>query len=180
MLGITHLEQVIPGLASGRPSRVRAVDIQVIDRLLGVHLPADYREFILSYPAIEIDNFLRVPSPVVGDEEEFCDEIQEELEIMRDLYEAGDGLTGGYAPFPVANGLLPWGTSLSGDTFYWRVTGPDGDQWPVVVGGRNGDWWECEGGMIAFLVGLIDGSIERRGLPRDVPTRNPQVHVFSD
>ncbi|WP_107092071.1 MULTISPECIES: SMI1/KNR4 family protein [unclassified Streptomyces] len=152
----------------------------MIDRLLGVRLPSDYREFVLAYPAIELDGFLRVFAPVPGLEEGFVDEIREELEILGDLYESGDDLSGGYAPHPAENGLLPWGTSLSGDTFFWKVTADDGDRWPVVVGGRNGDWWEFEGGLIAFLVGLIDGTVERRGLPRDVPSARPRVHVFTD
>ncbi|WP_405760873.1 hypothetical protein OG234_21010 [Streptomyces sp. NBC_01420] len=49
---------------------------------------------------------------------------------------------------------------------------------PVVVSGRNDDWWEFPGGAIAFLVGLIDGSAERRGLPGDVPSRHPAVRAF--
>lgn len=180
MLRIESLEAVVPGLKELRPEGPRQVDIESIDRLLGVRLPSDYREFILAYPAIELDEFLRVYAPVPGLEEGFVEEIHEELEILGDLYESGDDLSGGYAPYPAEGGLLPWGASLSGDTFFWKVATGDGDRWPVVVGGRNGDWWEFDGGVIAFLVGLIDGTIERHGLPRDVPSATPRVHVFAD
>ena len=32
---------------------------------------------------------------------------------------------------------------------------------------------------LAFLAGIIDGSIERRGLPRDVPGSNPEVRAYT-
>lgn len=38
--------------------------------------------------------------------------------------------------------------------------------------------WSESGGALAFLVGLIDGSIERRGLPHDVPGPDPVVRVY--
>ncbi|GGT66593.1 hypothetical protein [Streptomyces purpureus] len=181
MLRLHDLESVIPVLASHRTGGGRPIDFNLIHRSIDVELPSDYQEFSRSYPAIEIDEFLRIFSPVPGREEEFIQEIYEELEILKDLCGEGeDDLAGGNVPFPREGGLFPWGSSLSGDSFYWKVSSDNGDEWPVVVGGRNGDWWEFEGGMLAFLVGLIDGTVERRGLPRDIPSRSPRVHVFDD
>lgn len=56
--------------------------------------------------------------------------------------------------------------------FLWRKSGPDPDRWPAVVFTRNSDWWECEGGAVSLVVGLIDGSVGHWGLPsRPGPNR---------
>ncbi|MFJ1730899.1 hypothetical protein [Streptomyces sp. NPDC088254] len=85
----------------------------------------------------------------------------------------------GYVAYPDSGGLIPWSESLSGDVFYWHVTSENPDDWSVVVNSRNLEWWEFSGGALAFLVGLIDGSIERRGLPADVPGSDPKVRVYA-
>lgn len=181
MLTLSHLEQVIPELIRARPGRVRAVDFEQIQALLGVSLPSDYQELVRAYPTFEIDQFLRVWSPTPGEEDGFCADVRDELEILEDLCgEDDDDLAGGYVAYPADMGLLPWGQSLSGDTFYWKTSGSKTDLWPVVVGTRDNEWWEFEGGIIAFLVGLVNGSIERCGLPSDIPGPNPSIHVFSD
>ena len=84
----------------------------------------------------------------------------------------------GYVAHPEPGGLIPWSESLSGDVFYWRVTGNEHDSWSVVVNSRNLEWWECDGGALSFLVGIIDGSIERRGLPSDGPGSDPKVRAY--
>ncbi|PKV82629.1 hypothetical protein BX283_0069 [Streptomyces sp. TLI_146] len=178
---MSSLERVIPGLVEARPGGAREVEFERIRQQLGVVLPSDYRELVSTYATFEIDDFLRVWSPTPGAEDGFCADVRDELEILEDLCGEGeDDLAGGYLPYPAEGGLLPWGQSSSGDTFYWRVSSPDSDLWPVVVGTRDNEWWEFEGGVIAFLVGLIDGSIERRGLPGDVPSGNPRVYVLSE
>ncbi|MCH5672359.1 SMI1/KNR4 family protein [Streptomyces gilvus] len=173
MLNVSDLENTIQGLRVLRPASARRVDWTALERSLGVGLPTDFKEFAEAYPAVEIDEFLRVWSPTPGREEEFIEVVQYCLEMLRDLQEAGD--TEHYAAYPEPEGLLPWGESLEGDVFYWRTTGPDPERWPVVASGRNGAWWECAGGMLAFLVGVVDGTGERSELPDGVLGPNASV-----
>jgi hypothetical protein len=166
MLNVSDLERTIQGLRALRPASARPVDWPTLERSLGVGLPADFKEFAGAYPPVEIDEFLRIWSPAPGREEEFVEGVRYGLDILRDLRESGD--TEDYTAYPEPGGLLPWGESLEGDVFYWRTAGPDPQQWPVVASGRNGAWWECAGGMLAFLVGVIDGTAERSELPDGV------------
>jgi hypothetical protein len=179
MLTLESLEDVAVALVRQRPRRPRSVDFDLLARILDVpSLPSDYRELARAYPSMEIDGFLRVWLPVPGDENDFGRHLREELGMLSAL--AGDDLTYGYEAHPAPCGLIPWGESLHGDTFFWRVSDRQPDIWPVVVGSRSHEWWEFRGGVIAFLVGLIDGTLERRGLPEDVPRFPARVHLFVD
>jgi len=176
MLTVWDLENAVQGLREHRTEELRRVNFEEIHQLLGVHLPRDFRELAESYSTLEFDEFLRVPIPTPGKEREYVDGMLGELEILRELQE--DGMSEGYVPHPEPGGLIPWSESLSGDVFYWRVSAGIPEEWPIVVNSRNMEWWEYAGGALDFLVGLINGSIERRGLPMDVPGRNPEVRMY--
>lgn len=176
MLRVSELERAASSLRPFLSGEVRGIDYGRISELLGVSLPVDYKELADYYPTLEFDEFLRIPTPTPGRERDFVEGIFRELEILRDLEEAE--MSEGCVAHPAAGGLIPWSESLSGDVFYWRVSERNPDAWPVVVNSRNDEWWEFPGGAIAFVVGLIDGSIDRRGLPSEVPSRNPSVRAF--
>lgn len=166
MVNIDDLERTIPGLRTVRPDAARRVDWPALEGSLGAGLPADFKEFAEAYPPVEIDEFLRIWSPTPGREKEFVDGVRYGLEILRDLQETDDAED--YTAYPEPGGLLPWGESIEGDVFYWRTAGPAPERWPVVASGRNGAWRECPGGMLAFLVGLAEGTAERAELPDGV------------
>ncbi|MEU3047299.1 SMI1/KNR4 family protein [Streptomyces sp. NPDC006984] len=176
MLTVARLEEVVSGLRAHRPEQPRGIDFALVTQLLGTGLPSDFQELSRAYPTLEFDGFLRVPTPRPGGEEKYVDGLRYELEVLQDLVD--EDMAEGYVGYPEPGGLLPWSESLSGDVFYWRTVGDDPDGWPVVVNSRNDEWWEFEGGALAFLVGLVDGTVERRGLPADVPGRDPQVRVY--
>ncbi len=177
MLKLSDLERVAPALLPHRSATVRPIDWQLLRTSLGVALPADYREFADRYPALSIAGsmILRVPEP--GDESAFVSgvhSIGEEMAFM-----AVDEV---YTFHPEADGLICWGGTDTGDTFFWRNNGPDPDRWPAVVFTRNDYRWEHEGGFLALLVGLIDGSIEGTGLSElgTNPGIEPAVRAPSD
>ncbi|MEU6227580.1 SMI1/KNR4 family protein [Streptomyces sp. NPDC047042] len=153
------LENGLRRLRALRHNSTRGVDWPALKLLLGVDLPTDYKEFADAYPALEIGGFLRVWSPACGREEEFIEGVHYELEILRELQE--DDAAEGCLAYPEHGGLLPWGGSVEGDVFYWRTSHGNPDHWPVVAGGRDGSWWECEAGVLGFLVGMIDGTADR-------------------
>jgi hypothetical protein len=81
----------------------------------------------------------------------------------------------GYAPYPEPEGLLGWGSSPSGDQFYWRTKRSGPDSWTVVVSGRDDDWWEFPGVVVDFLAAVAGRTIPLPGLPTAFPGPTPSV-----
>ena len=169
MLMLSDLERVAPALLPHRSATVRPIDWESLQAALGVALPTDYREFADRYPALWIDGclILRVPEP--GDESTYVDGV---FSINEEFV----GLTEDYTLHPERDGLIPWGATDTGDYFFWRRNGPDPDQWPAVVFTSRSYWWEQDGGFLALLVGLIDGSVEHKGLTPE-PGPNPTIDL---
>jgi hypothetical protein len=111
--------------------------------------------------------------PEPGKESQFVTGVATINDILADLAEDDEDVD--YTFHPAEDGLIPWGSTNEGDFFFWRRNGPDPDRWPVVVYSSNLEWWEHEGGMVSLLVGLIDGSVEHRGLQASAPGPNPSV-----
>lgn len=175
MPALSDLERVAPALLRHRSAAVRPIDWELLQSTLGVALPTDYREFADRYPSLWLDDcmLLRMPDP--GDESAYVSGVFSISEEMASLAE--DDMTEDYTFHPEQGGLVCWGATNVGDYFFWRKNGPDPDQWPTVAYTGNGDWWEHEGGFLALIVGLIDGSVERQGLPPE-PGPNPTVEVL--
>jgi hypothetical protein len=168
---VADLERVAPALLAHRSATARPVDWDLVRDRLGTALPADYLAFCRHYGHLTIDDFLSILGPLPGNEEGYLRAVHEQLDLLRSL--ADDDMTEDYTFYPEAGGLFPWGASNEGDMFFWRMSGPDPDEWPAVVY-ANHDWWEHDGGMVALLVGLIDGSVKHSGLPPQ-PGPNPTV-----
>jgi hypothetical protein len=175
MLTPGDLERVAPALLPHRSATVRPVDWELVQTTLGIAFPTDYREYADRYPGLSIDDFMTILVPAPGNESGYLGGVAEILELMDGLAE--DEMTEDYTFHPEQDGLFPWGTSNQGDHFFWRKNGPDPDRWPAVVYTANDDWWEHEGGLLALVVGLIDGSVEHKGLPPR-PGPNPTVDLM--
>ncbi len=171
-----ELESAVPELFRQRPENVRQVDWHGIEEQLQVGLPADYKELAETYPPFVVDAFLSVHIPRVGQESTFCDGVASGLETLADLVEEDEAH--GYAAHPEPDGLIPCASSFSGDVFYWRNCDADPNRWPVVVSGRNDDWWEFSGGIVKFLTAWLGGTLDRRGLPDNVPSASPRVQII--
>jgi hypothetical protein len=167
MRSLSDLERVAPALLPHRSATVRPVDWAALHTELGVALPADYRAFADHYPPLWIDDalILRVPEP--GAESAYVSGVFS-------LSEEVDGWSEDYPVHPAEDGLICWGGTDTGDYFFWRRNGPDPGRWPAVVWTSRDLWWEHEGGFLSLLVGLIDGSVEHRGLTPQ-PGPNPSI-----
>ncbi|MFD9859339.1 hypothetical protein [Streptomyces alboflavus] len=173
MLIIAELERTVPSLTRWRAEGQRGVDWSVIEDELGTALPPDYRALGDAYPVLVFDDFLWVTVPSPGKESAFVSGVRETAETLQDLSDVDE--SHGYVPFPAEGGLLGWGSSLSGDQFYWQVNSKDPASWRVVVSGRNDDWWTFEGGAVEFLVAALSKSIALPGLPSSFPSDPPEV-----
>ncbi|WP_254397055.1 SMI1/KNR4 family protein [Streptomyces sp. AC558_RSS880] len=177
MLRIEELEAVLPSMTRWRVHGERGVNWALLEAELGSALPSDFRSLAEAYPVLVIGGFLTVSVPRPGAEALWASESRED-EVLHDLYERDD--THGYIPFPQPGGLLSWGESHSGDSFYWRTSPADPDAWPVVVRGDNGDWSEFPVGAVEFLTGVYRRTIHVPGMPRGFPSDSPEVLGLSD
>ncbi|MFJ8660789.1 hypothetical protein [Streptomyces sp. NPDC093795] len=132
-------------------------------------------ELAEAYPAFSLSDFLSVHLPDPGREAEFADGVRESLRALASL--SDDDMTEGYVPYPAAGGLIPWGDSAEGDTFYWHTVAEDPDAWTVVVETTNGYWATYDGTLTDYLTGLAAGAVEPDGLPSEFPGDNPSVEL---
>ncbi|MFJ2767479.1 hypothetical protein [Streptomyces sp. NPDC087300] len=173
MLIIEELERTVPSLTRWRSTGGRDVDWRLIENELGTPLPTDYRALAESYPTLLIDDFMVVTLPAPARERDFVSGVRETAETLQDLAEVDE--SHGHVPFPEAGGLLGWGSSLSGDQFYWQVNSSEPESWRIVVSGRNDDWWTFDGGVVEFLVSALGRRIDLPGLPAAFPSESPEV-----
>uniref|UniRef100_UPI002F90D346 hypothetical protein n=1 Tax=Streptomyces virginiae TaxID=1961 RepID=UPI002F90D346 len=153
----------------------RGIDWIAIASRLGTLFPDDYVDLANSYPSFVIDDFLSVHIPDRGDEERWGSGRLDVLAPLDSLWMSG--MSQGYTPYPEPGGLIMWGDSCDGDSFYWRTTGDSPNSWTIVVAGANDDWSEFQGSLTDYLAGLITGDVAPYGLPPDFPGRTPAVDI---
>lgn len=148
------------------------IDWELITQALGTRLPEDYMELAHRYQGLVIDNWLGVRMPRPGLERCYVDTVREDLYGLEDAWRTGD--SGGNVPYPRPRGLLPWGGSIDGDTFYWR-THPDGPAaWTVVVCNACDMWEEVNRDLTGYLADLVldevgPGNRLARKCPQSLP-----------
>lgn len=137
--------------------QVPVIDWVEVHAGLGTELPVDYRVLSDNYLHLAIAGFMGVLHPDRSDTgyglQEFVDEtlgfLRDRRAIMPERMP--------YPLFPEPGGLLPWEVTDNNDFFFWLTSG-EPDRWRVVVTDQT-EWWEFEGGMQKFLVGLLRGDL---------------------
>jgi hypothetical protein len=160
-VSIDILESALPGLSGCRSSQPRGIDWGILESELGVVLPSDYKELAEYYPTFEVCGFFSIGYPQSGSEHLFLEGISSALEGLLDSYDAG---LSEYPPFSCGEGLIPWGSSSSGDFYYWNFSHKR--QVSVVVGSRSDFYSEFPGSLTEFLAAWLSGDIQ----PDDQPS----------
>jgi hypothetical protein len=109
-----------------------AVDWEAAERLLGTRLPADYKRFVDVYGAGVLAD-IAVCAP--GSPGEF-----DLGRLLRRKHLESQGAPPGpfYPPVhPDPAGLISWGETPDGWTCGWVPSGPDPDEWGVVIAGHG-------------------------------------------
>jgi len=131
-----------------------------VEQKLGLSLPVEYRDFILTYGTGQFANFYLIYNPFSVSEwvnlhtcvERLCNTARE---FKRDWPE-----TIPYQIFPDRRGLLPWGGDDNGNYYYWLTEGPP-DSWQVVSDeGRGEGFREYGRCMTDFLCEILTGKIQ--------------------
>ncbi|MEU0187081.1 hypothetical protein ABZ312_38905 [Streptomyces sp. NPDC006207] len=109
-----------------------------IEAALGTELPSDCKLLCQAFGAGE---FSREMSVLCVDETRVQDLVGE----WRYLLESDNSSDGPFAPYRIhepgtTGGLIPWGSSRSGDWFFWQVTDGAVNAWPVLT--MQVDTWE--------------------------------------
>jgi hypothetical protein len=122
------------------------LDWDDVELRLGVELPADFKRLSEIFGAGEFDDWLRVYAAVVP----------EQLARRRAGWDAYPDLLDPYRLFADGVGLIPWGDSEQGDTFYWLADEDrPADTWPTVAYLDDLSWTRYEMTMSEFCCRLL-------------------------
>ncbi|MGO4617004.1 hypothetical protein AB4305_20275 [Nocardia sp. 2YAB30] len=171
---IENLERALPGLAQYRRDAPEVPDWQVVENALGFRFPSDYKEIAESYPLFVLcDDFMSIVRPRPGRELAFVEGVRDELRILQDNYDDG---VAEYPPHPQPGGLLPWGASTSGDTYYWAVA--DGTAAAVITGSRSDIYWRFDGDITDYLAAWLSGDVTPDGQPTAAQLGGPDFTIL--
>lgn len=99
-----------------------------LENELGVHFPADFREFSDAYGPVLINNQVDIGHPAV--------ELGNLGRAIRRTIEAWSTAPEDEVPYPVGSApgeLLPWGGSSSGEAIFFHVPETEHEEWAIGV-----------------------------------------------
>jgi hypothetical protein len=143
-----------------------------IEKIIGVTLPNDYKQYINAFGTGYIGRFLWPFTPFSENEYlNLRDQINYSLDVLREL-EENWGEECPYPLYPDPEGLLPWGRTDNGDVLFWLTVGHP-DDWPTVINEARGPLYEeYQASMTDFLAKLISGEITSDIMPYDFLDRD--------
>ncbi|MFD4697241.1 SMI1/KNR4 family protein [Streptomyces niveus] len=141
------------------PSEPRQKDWGEVEHILGVELPADYKELIHVYGGSNWDDYLYVLEPGCPNENyDLIEWAEHQAKDLEDLWEFEKKPT----ELEVEGSrVIPWATTDNGECLYWLVrSGCMSDQWTVMVNEARGDRWEhFSVPCTQFLASALDGQL---------------------
>ncbi|MEV6906074.1 hypothetical protein [Amycolatopsis sp. NPDC051071] len=136
-----------------------AVDWAGVEERLGTELPADYKGFSNKYPAMFVNQFLRVAHPSCVDPDlNLLLDAQTRTKSLRELVSEFP-LLYPHSAYPDKGGLLCWGNNVNREQCYWLTEGHP-DEWKVVIGDELDYCWEFDGGFSDFLLKSLTGVLD--------------------
>jgi hypothetical protein len=167
-MSIHKLKSLVP--PPTKPFEVGSIDQwRVIEKKLGLVLPADYRDFVFTYGTGLFAELYRVYNPFgVTKWTNFSASIERACGWIRETKQDWPSRVP-YPIFPEPSGLLPWGNDENGNNYYWITSGSP-DSWLVVSDELRGEGFREYGRrMTDFLCEVLTGKIEALAgdYPRD-------------
>lgn len=114
-------------------------DWEAIASATGWRFPADYREVVAVFGAGEIAGGVGFGVPPRRGE-------SMESGILRSRPKRSAA-------------LLMWGASDVGESYYWRCSETDPDEWTVAVASGSGTWSDFDMGVVEFLARMLSGRL---------------------
>lgn len=133
-----------------------------VEQALGIELPKEVKEFCSRYGDLVISDFIAVYG---------AGSMIEKSVWMSDFVRDGHSVIP-RTVLPDAGGMLHWGHSIEGDSFFLEDRGSG--RWTVSAFRRNwGDWYESNEVMTDWLVGVFSGRLATDWMPEW-----PKTHWF--
>ena len=135
-----------------------------IEKEIGTALPADYKWFIETYGSGEIGNFVKLWNPFLSNKyQNLIERVKEHLKRLRlirsSLPEEVWEKEVPYPLYPENEGLLPFGSSINGDVFYWQTKGIP-DEWHIIINQVRSPIYEYHPtNLTNFLYMLMRGTV---------------------
>jgi hypothetical protein len=131
-----------------------------IESELGTRLPQDYKTFCEAFGPGQFSGCVSV-FPGTGDEGR---SLVSQMATLRKMAHKHPVVRSQYLPYrlflPEEGGLIQWGETELGSTFYWLTDERDPDRWPIVAMPECGGWRRFDLSMSEFLFhGLTDTEI---------------------
>jgi hypothetical protein len=137
-----------------------------VEKLLGLALPGDYKEFVNRYGSGSISDFLYVHNPFSKNRH---GNLIQGASPMLNAYQTSRQTFPKEYQFPVypdEGGVYPWGSTDNGDELYW-VTNGEPDQWPTLIVASRGAAFELlRWSLTELLLRLLTSRHESRILTR--------------
>lgn len=140
---------------------------------IGVALPTDYRDLVLTYGTGLFAGFYRIYNPFAASQymslmasiTRVCGQNRVSQQSFPDRFP--------YPYFPEASGLIPWGNDENGNDYFWLAEGPV-ETWNVVQDeNRGGGITRQPFTMTGFLVSVLEG--KTKPLAGDYPREDDFV-----
>ncbi|MDN3020632.1 hypothetical protein [Streptomyces sp. S.PB5] len=130
----------------GNPSGRHESNFDAVENRLGVNLPEEVKELCSIYGDRLISGYIAV----------YGAESMVEKNVWMSDFVRGGHSTIPRVVLPDAGGMLHWGHSIEGDSFFLEDRG--GGRWTVSAFRRNWhDWYESDEDVIDWLVDVFEG-----------------------
>ncbi|MEU4428650.1 SMI1/KNR4 family protein [Actinoplanes sp. NPDC024001] len=145
-------------------------DFPALEAELGLTLPADFKELLVSYGTGRFLDYL-LPYPVAG-----SGMTLRLNTLLLEGHEFSRAMFPEWYPYPIypeAGGLLLWGGTQHGHNLCWLTEG-EPDEWPVIVWQPDdNEYHRYDGNAVAFLTDWLRGA-----LPQALPSPAPGAAVW--
>ncbi|MFN2197103.1 MAG: SMI1/KNR4 family protein [Anaerolineales bacterium] len=154
------------------------------EALLGVPLPADYKDLIDHYGTGSFGDLIMVYSPFTQIEVlnlfYALDTLQQADRQTQKLGDPSWTAVQPFAYYPALKGLLPWGCTRNlSQVFFWQVKGTPATWETVFYNLRSGEYEVWKYPMSAFLYRLFTHQIESVLLPEDFPGTEEPIRFIT-
>ncbi|GAB08345.1 hypothetical protein GOARA_008_00450 [Gordonia araii NBRC 100433] len=152
------------------PAAPPEFDFDACEKLLGTRLPDDYKDIVAVYGTGEFNDDLTLWVPQhsgIADDRTITTMAPSALRTLTDMRptipETSVWLLPDGREEPVNLGtvgpgaFLGWGRDTGGNYGFWKITGDDPNDWPIVFGDFGGAWDFDPRGLLEYLYAKLAG-----------------------
>ncbi|MEV8635052.1 SMI1/KNR4 family protein [Streptosporangium sp. NPDC051023] len=144
------------------------VDWPGVERLLGVRFPDDYKAFAEAYGPVLVGEWIWVVLPHDSERGGYLKQLKQRHDLQRSMRDL-DPPAHPFTFHPEPGGLLLWGESRGGESYFWDTSAADDPNlWPTMLfsrdrpwpGGSRDSWQTVRSPMTDVLMARVRGALE--------------------